>query len=172
MKKARGDAKLKTLPDALQEQLWQLLRRTTNAKALEWLHNVHGIDSSPAALSEFFSWYPRQATLRSAASTSDQLAAALKKLPDLKIAARDAQRIAQVNFEIQAAQDRDPALFTALRKGELEAERLRLEREKFEHAKLEDWEKGLAALQDEIKDNPEALKIWEQLAAALKRSKA
>ncbi len=170
--KPRSDSKLKTLPDALQEKLWQKLRGTSGAKVVAWLKDEHGIPTSERALSEFFSWYPRNCTLRTAARTSEELAAALRKMPDLKITARDAAKVAQVNFEIQAAQDRDPALFAALRRGELEAARLELEREKFEHAKLEDYEKGLAALQEEIKDNPAALKLWQQLAAVIKGGKA
>lgn len=170
MKKTRNDAKLKTLPDALQEELWQRLRRTSYAKASAWLQKDHAIKTSERALSEFFSWYPRSCTLRMAASTSDQLAETLKKMPELKITADAAAKVAQVNFEIQAAQDRDPALFTALRKGELEVKRLQLEREKFEHEKKQDWEKGLDALQDEIKGNPEAMKHFAALTAALKKA--
>jgi hypothetical protein len=168
MKKPRGDAKLKTLPDALQEKLFQYLRRHTAEKTVQWLKEEHAVATSAGALSVFFSWYPRSCTLRTAARTSDELAAQLKKMPELKLAAADAARIAQVNFEIQAAQDRDPALFAALRKGELETARLQLEREKFEESKKADWEKGLDALLDEIKGNPEALRHFEAMKAALK----
>lgn len=170
MKKTRNDAKLKTLPDALQEELWQRLRRTSYAKAIAWLQEQHGIKSSERALSEFYSWYPRSCTLRIAANTSDQLAATLAKMPELKLTADNARRVAQVNFEIQAAQDRDPVLFASLRKGELEQSRLELEREKFEESKKADWEKGLDALQAEIKGNPEALKHFEAMKAALKKA--
>lgn len=170
MKKPRGDSKLKNLPDALQEQLWQILRRTTVDKTAAWLLEKHGIATSAGSLSDFFSWYPRQATLRSAASLSDQLADSIKKLPQLKVTAKDAAAIAQVNFEILAAQNRDPELFAALRKGELEVARLQLEREKFEESKKADWEKGLDALQEEIKACPAALKHFEALKAALKEA--
>jgi len=170
MKKPRGDAKLKTLPDALQEELFQRLRRTTAEKAAAWLFKTHEVATSAGALSEFFSWYPRSCTLRMAARSSDQLLAQLRKMPELKLAADDAKKIAQVNFEMQAAQDRDPVLFAALRKGELEVARLQLEREKFEESKKEDWEKGLDALLDEIKGNAEAEKIFAELNAVLKKA--
>jgi hypothetical protein len=172
MKKPRGDAKLKTLPDALQEQLWQLLRRTTVEKAAAWLKTTHGVETSAGALSQFFSWYPRQATLRQAASMSDQLASAIKQLPQLKMTAKDAASIAQVNFEILAAQNRDPELFSALRKGELEVERLRLEREKFEHSKKDDWEHGIDALLAEAKEIPEARRLLEQAHALIKKARS
>jgi septal ring factor EnvC (AmiA/AmiB activator) len=171
MKKPRGEAILKNLPDALQEELWQTARRTTLAKALAWLQATHGVEVSEATLSVFFSWYPRSLTLRLAASTSSQLEATLRNLPALKVTAEQARSVAQVNFEIQAAQDRDPVLFAALRKGELEAQRLQLEREKHEWAKKTDIEKGLDALFAEIKGQAEALKHFEAMKAALAKAK-
>ncbi|MBA4136757.1 MAG: hypothetical protein C0518_05520 [Opitutus sp.] len=167
--KVRSDSKLKTLPDALQEAFFQKLRSTSVAKALAWLAEKHDVQSSPAAASEFFSWYPRSCTLRMAASTSTQLEQTLRKMPELKVTAEQAAKVAQINFEIQAAQDRDPALFTALRRGELESQRLQLEREKFEHTKKTDAEKGLEALHAEIKGNAEALKHFEAMKAALRK---
>lgn len=166
-KKPRGDAILKTLPDALQEEIWQFLRHNTQQRTLEWLRTEHGITCAAGVLTAFFDWYPQQYTLRQAASTSDQLQVALRNLPKLKVTAAQASQIAQVSFEIQAQQNRDPKLYAALRKGELERARLALEREKFEESKKQDWEKGLDALLAEIKDNPTALALFKQLKAAL-----
>lgn len=120
MKKPRGDAKLKTLPDALQETLWQLLRRTTAEKAAAWLAKTHEVQTSAGALSEFFSWYPRAGWLKQSAAFATNLEATLRKLPELKITAEQASQVAQASFEIQAAQNRDPELFLALQKGKLE----------------------------------------------------
>jgi hypothetical protein len=167
--KPRGDAVLKTLPDALQEELWQFLRRNTQLKTAAWLKEAHDITTSSPALSAFYDWYPRSVYLRNAARTSDELAATLKKIPSLKLTAAQAAEVAQVNFEIQAAQDRDPVLYAALRKGEIDRDRLRLEREKFEHSKKSDVEKGLDALHDEIKGNAEALHHFEKLKAAVRK---
>lgn len=113
-KKPRGEAVLKNLPDALQEALWQHARRHTFAQTRAWLATTHEVDVSESTLSVFFAWYPRSLTLRAAARTSDQLEATLRKLPELKITAEQARSVAQVNFEIQAAQDRDSKLFTEL----------------------------------------------------------
>lgn len=170
MKKPRGDAKLKTLPDALQEELHQVLRRTTTEKAAAWLLEKHEVKTSAASLSEFFSWYPRTGWLKQSASFAANLEATIKKLPQLRISAEQASQVAQVSFEIQAAQNRDPELFAMLSKGELERARLRLDREKFEESRKSDWEKGLDALQAEIKGNAEALKHFEALTAALKKA--
>lgn len=171
-RKSRGDAKLKVLPDRLQDQLWQYLNHSTLEKVQVWLKAAHGVETSTKALSVFYDWYPRNFTLRRAARTSDQLEATLKKLPELKLTAQDAARVAQVNFEIQAAQDRDPKLYAALRKGELERDRLKLEREKFEHDKKADWEKGLDALHEEIKGNAEALQHFDAMKAALRKDRS
>lgn len=168
-KKARGDAVLKNMPDALQEEFYQLLRRTTQEKALAWLEQTHGIKSSTPSATAFFQWYPRQMTLRAAAATSTQLEETIKKIPALKVTAAQARQVAQINFEIQAAQNRDPELYLALGKGALEAERLRLEREKFEHGKKEDWEHGVDALHEEMSACPAALDLLQQAVAAFKK---
>jgi hypothetical protein len=149
MKKPRGDAKLKILPDALQEELWQILRRTTHEKAEAWLLSKHGIATSPAALSHFFSWYPRQGWLKQAANFSDTLKATLKNLPALKATAAEAEQIAQVNFEILAAQNRDAELFLALRKEKREAKKLTLD------------ERRIAILEKKASEADEARKVTE-----------
>lgn len=115
-RKPRADAKLKTLPDALQERLYQELRRTSQEKVIAWLKADHEIETSAGALSEFFSWYPRSQSLRNAASFADQFLAQAQKLPEFKGNVTDLQRAAEVLFQIQAAQDRDPKLFVELMK--------------------------------------------------------
>jgi hypothetical protein len=172
MKKPRGEAILKNLPDKLQAELWEVCRRKTFPVALAWLESAHGIKVSVPTASVWFSWYPRSLTLRSAAEVSSQLEDALKKRPELAKTAQDAREIAQINFELQAARDQDPSLFAMLRRGELEKERLQLEREKHEWAKKSDVEKALDALFAEIKGCPEALKHFEAMKAALAAGKA
>lgn len=166
-KKARGDAVLKNMGDALQEEFYQLLRRTTQAKAITWLREVHGIETTPGSVTDFWQWYPRQCVLRQAARSSTNLETAIQNMPQLKISAQQARAVAQVNFELQAAENRDPELYAMLTKADIERERLRLDREKFEHTKKSDVEKGLEALHAEIKGNAEALKHFEALKRAL-----
>jgi hypothetical protein len=167
MKKPRGEAVLKNLPDKLQEELWEKCRRTTYAKAVAWLEETHEVHVSEATLSVWFRWFPRSRTLRTAASMSEQLEDALRRLPQLQLTTEQARQVAQINFELAAARDQDPELFAMLRKGELEVKRLQLEREKHEWAKRADWEKGLDALHEEIRGNAEALRLFEQLKAVL-----
>lgn len=167
MKKPRGEAILKNAHDKLQSDLWEFTRHTTFKKAAAWLLEEHGIKVGETTLHHWYSWYPESITLRTAATLSDQLETALKKEPELIKTAQQARRIAEINFELLAARDMDPALFSALRKGELERARLQLEREKHEWSKKTDAEKGLDALHEEIKGNPEALQHFEKLKVAL-----
>jgi hypothetical protein len=129
MRKPRPDAKLLNLPDALQEELYQLLRRTSLEKAAAWLEGTHQIDTSTGALSKFFSWYPRQAWIKSSVTFADQLAAQISKLPELQGKAAEVTAIAQAAFELQAAQDRDPKLHLALAKARTKTAELALKRE-------------------------------------------
>lgn len=115
-RKPRADAKLKTLPDALQERLYQELRRTSQAKVIAWLKTDHEIETSAGALTDFFTWYPRTQSLRHAATFADQFVAQASKLPEFAGNVSELQRAAEVLFQIQAAQDRDPKLFVELMK--------------------------------------------------------
>lgn len=129
MKKPRGDAKLKTLPDALQEKLFQTLRHTTAEKSAAWLLAEHGVETSTGSLSEFFAWYPRTGWLKQSASFASDLQATIKQLPKLKINAEQASAVAQVAFELQAAKNQDPELFLALQKGKLRSVETRIKEE-------------------------------------------
>lgn len=166
-RKPRGEAKLKNLPDALQEELFQFLRKNTQEKALAWLDNTHGVCSSARALSEFFTWYPRQGYIRQAASIADQIKSEASKLPQLQKDAQTVSQVAQVTFEILAAQNRDSKFFLELQRERREERRLVLEREKHEWAKKSDVEKALDALQAEISGDKVALDLWHQLSKRL-----
>lgn len=170
--KPRGDSKLKNLPDALQEELFQYLRRHTQEKTLAWLREAHGISSSPSALSVFFDWYPRQGWLKQSASIADQLTREVAKLPQLKQDAATVGQIAQVSFELLAAQNRDAKFFLDLSRERREERRLQLEREKHEWAKKSDIEKALDAMQAEVSADPEALQLFERLQARLLKLQA
>lgn len=165
MKKPRGDAKLKTLPDALQETLFQTLRRTTAEKTAAWLLEKHGVATSTGSLSEFFSWYPRTGWLKQSAAFATNLEATIKKLPELKISAEQASQVAQVSFEIQAAQNNDPELFLALQDGKLKAAKLQLDERKVKllEAKAAQADQGKAVASDEDLSPEEQLAKFRQI---------
>jgi hypothetical protein len=167
--KARGDSVLKTLPDALQEELWQLCRRVPYAKARAWLKEKHGIETSETALSKFFTWYSRQGWLRQSSTFGDHLKGALEADPEFAGKAAAAAKAAGHAFEIMAAMDRDPKLYVALRRDEREREKLRQSGQRL------DLLIKKAALVDELKNasaqpgglTPEVLARIEQEAKLL-----
>lgn len=168
-RKPRGDAVLKNLPDALQDELYQMLRRNTQEKVVEWLKADHGIKTDSGALSRFWEWY-HSWSLKPAADFAGSLQKQFEKMPQLKGQAEKIREITQVAFEMKAAQDRDPKLFFALGKARHDARRLALEENKFRESIKTDIEKGLDALHSEIKDNTEALTLFERLKAAVMKS--
>jgi hypothetical protein len=118
-----------TLPDALQEELYQFLRRNTHEEAQVWLQKKHGVETSTGALSKFWHWYPDSAWLKHSADFADQLKDQVAKLPQLAGKAQEISAIAQAAFEIQAAQDRNPCLHLALVKRRQKDAELALKRE-------------------------------------------
>lgn len=56
-RKPPGNSTLKTLPDAVKEELFQLCDTGTQREALEWLKKEHGIETSDSTLSKFYAWY-------------------------------------------------------------------------------------------------------------------
>jgi len=58
-KPARSDAKLKRLPDDLQEQLYKYatMPNVTQENTRAWLETEHGIKTSAGAFSEWMTWY-------------------------------------------------------------------------------------------------------------------
>ena len=173
LKKARGDATLKTLGDELQAEIYAHLRANTQAKTLAWLQETHAISiQSGSTLTEFFQWYPRSRILARAARNASRLEEALPKIQGLKVDAAKARELAQVEFELQAAEEGDRELFAMLSKGELERERLRLDREKFDWSKKTDIERALDALAAELGENEEARRHYLAMKAALAKGAA
>lgn len=165
--KARGDAKLKMLPDLLKEELFQFLRANTQEKTLAWLKEEHEVSSSSRALTEFYDWYPRQGFVRQAATIADQIKQAAGQIPQLQKDAKTVGEIAQVTFEVLAAQNRDSGFFLDLKRERREEAKLQLDREKHEWAKKTDVEKVLDAVHAEIKADAVALDLFNQLAARM-----
>jgi hypothetical protein len=150
--KARGDAVLKTLGDELQAEIFAFLRANTQ---------------SGKTLTDFWQWYPRSRILARANRTASRLEETLPKLASLKIDAAKAREIAAVEFELQAAEDQDAALYDMLSKGEDKREKRQLAREKFEWSKKTDIERALDVLAEELGENDEARRHYEAMKAEL-----
>lgn len=72
--KPRADSKLKTLPFAQQEQVFALCQTMSYAAVRSAVRQKFGLDTSEAALSAFYRWYPTARRLEDAAGTADELA--------------------------------------------------------------------------------------------------
>jgi hypothetical protein len=157
-RKPRADSVLKTLPDALQENLFQQLRHNTLEKVQAWLAEKHEVKTSTAALSTFWAWY-QSSSLKPAAAFADSLAKQIEKMPELALKAEQATAITQTVFELQAAQDRDPKLFLALGNARLKREKLKLDERK---VRILEAKAALADKAQEVADN-KSLTEAEQL---------
>jgi len=131
--KPRSDATLKTLPEAVQEALFALLRTESYARVRDIAREKWEVQTSPAALSEFFRWYPLSRRLEVAKSTADEMAKILAGLGDVTLDAAAIQRATQAMFEAQALRANDSETYIQLAKlrlsreaGERDARRIAL----------------------------------------------
>lgn len=124
-RKARKDSKLKTLPDAVQAELYRRYQKQ-GCDALAWLEEAHGVKSSTGALSTFASWYPFSRPLELVARHASQYEAALKSDPELQLNAEQVSIASQMAFEQMALQMQDIEGFVLLRKMRLKEQELRL----------------------------------------------
>jgi hypothetical protein len=178
-RKPRPDAILKTLPDAVQDQLMEICRSPAAADspggyqaAREWLKDKHGIEvRSDATFSKFYAWYPFSRPLELAARLAKQGEEAMKNNPKLKLDREQISELAQISFENMAVLTQDLKGFAVIGKGEREQQRLRLEREKFEWSKKTDIEKGLTALHAEIEGDEEAARLYDAFATYIRTKK-
>lgn len=163
-RKPRGDAVLKNLPDALQDELYQMLRRNTQEKVVEWLKADHGIKTDSGALSRFWEWY-HSWSLKPAADFAGSLQKQFEKMPQLKGQAEKIREITQVAFEVKAAQDRDPKLFFALRKMEADTAKGAREDRKLKllEAKAAQADQGKAVADDKTLTEAEQLQRYRQI---------
>jgi DNA repair ATPase RecN len=105
-RKPRGDAKLKTLPEARQEQIAEMLSAQTLAEVKRELA-ADGLDTSLEALSQFYSWWQLKQTMASADSMAEELIERLKAAtPDLEINPERLFSVGQMVFETLALQQK------------------------------------------------------------------
>lgn len=124
-KKPRKDSKLKTLPDAVQAELYARYQKQ-GGDVLTWLREVHGVSSSTGALSHFAAWYPFSRPLEMVAQRANQYEQALKQDPNLKLNAEQVSIASQMAFEQMALQMQDIEGFVSLRKMRLKEQEIRL----------------------------------------------
>lgn len=113
-RKQRSDATLKTLPEVVQEQLFALLRTESYAKARTIAREKWDVETSAAALSEFFRWYPTTRRLEVAQSTADQVEKTLRALGDVNLDDAKIQKAVQAVFEAEALRKGDSETYIGL----------------------------------------------------------
>jgi hypothetical protein len=188
MKKVRPEAKIKTLPDEVQETLWDLLRTPmegrekpmTYVEARAWLLAHHEVETSNAALSDWYSWYGlRLRTERRKAIVEEAVAELAKSDPTKTL--EELQAFGQVLFTAESIEGRDAKAFTEVwrasekalmrkqAKEQAEADReLRKESLEIDKRKIALLEEK-AALADKAKDVMESQESEEEKAAKMRR---
>lgn len=165
--KPRGDSKLKTLPPAVQAELFAQCQQAGGyAAAAAWLLAEHAVKTSATALSHFFGWYPF--SLARTASYAQQFEAEIAKLPDMAGKAAQLSQIGQVGFEMLAMQSNDLEGYATLKKLRLKEEEQTISRES--HAlKLRQYEDKISAARSSLEKakskggvSPETLKLIEE----------
>jgi len=142
-KKVRSDAKLKGLPEERQAQIVAYAESDNHSLSdtVKWLAE-DGIDTSPAAVSGFLSWYHVRAQFRQDEGTAEQLVEQLKReAPGLNDEQLDA--IGQRAFSLMAIRRQDLDGFIKVRSART--------RGQIEQAKLELRQRSEARLQEGLR---------------------
>lgn len=121
MKKIRPEAKIKTLEEETQDTLWQLLnvamdgreKPMTYEEARGWLLADHGVSTSNAALSDWYSWYGLRLRRERRKSVVEQASAELAEKDPSKTR-EELQIFAEALFTSEAIEDRDPKAFAEI----------------------------------------------------------
>lgn len=114
-RKARGDSKLKTLSPEKQELIIGWLQMGTRDSARRKCAEQLGVETSGAALSEFYSWYFLGRQLAVAADFANSIKEDLKGIAGLNINEEQLNLAAQAIFEKQAIEAGDSKLHFKLR---------------------------------------------------------
>lgn len=124
-KKARGDAKLKTLPAERQASIAEHGAAHTLAETLAWLRE-DGLATSSGALSEFLSWWRLGQQLERNQAAVERL---LLEVP--ASSAEEMQKLGQAFFSALAIEQQDAKVWAFTQNLELKRGELELARQKF-----------------------------------------
>ena len=171
-KDVRPDAKLKNLPEEELQFLWEL-RYKEDGKIRNKLTRVqaevplrYGFTISSGSLSEFYVWLKAKREWQETVNVAEQ--AKNEFLTQYPNASSDELlRVGQLHFPAISLKKGDNKGFVAILKAITARERVIADREKAEFARQSKVEAGLAAMLEEIKGKPSALKAFNQLKEAL-----
>lgn len=172
MRKPRGDSTLKILPEERQREIVEHAAGHTLAETRVWLA-ADGIETSSAALSGFLSWWHLRHQFKSWEADAVTMIDLLRqKRPDLPEG--DLQGYANEFFQLKAIKENDSETWLAfasarhralMDKAKLEQRERELEfdKEKFRQSIKSNIERGLDALFEEIKANPQAVELFGRM---------
>jgi hypothetical protein len=164
-KKARGDAKLKTLPAPVQAELFEQCK-PGYAQARDWLLAEHGVKTSTGALSNFYGWYPF--SLSATANYVQQFEPELKRITETAGEAEKLSQLSQFGFELMAMRAQDLEGYATLKKIRLKEREIALNQEALK-LKVRQYEQKIEAARTSLEKakgkggvSPETLKLIEE----------
>jgi len=128
---ARSDARLKTLPEEIQAEMWRLRiapvddegnpaqpadgAAWSQERVRQWLEDVHSVSTSSGAFSEWERWYGVASRLRGAKDYADDIKSLLKSR-DPKMEVEQLDAYGDLAFRKRALDLDDAELFAEMRK--------------------------------------------------------
>jgi hypothetical protein len=186
---ARSDAKLKNLPRETLDELWELKYPSDPAqKALglveiaALLPDQYGITIGKSALAEFYVWLEVQRRMWAREQLIDQVKEIIAR--DASLSAEQVRKAGQRLFMADGILERDVAKFATAaslegedyraaqkdREIELRKEANAIARERLNAATRSKIDAGLDALYDEIKGNPKAVELFQQIKEIVRKA--
>ena len=134
-KEVYANSKLKNLPETVLEEMWRFRypeedgKKLTFVEILAELQSKHGVSSSLAALSEFYSWMRMKRRMDSARQRAEQARMMLAQDPGATPEA--IARVGQMTFTAEMVEDGNVKAFVELEKLRMQARQLDLDHAKF-----------------------------------------
>lgn len=156
---------------------WLSLESMHYETAIEKIAEEYGLSTSKGALVKFYQKHCTGFKNKRAREHAAEVRALLEAQPDINFTELTLKQIEQRAFEEAFAKDADidglgklSKILEGSARLQLQQRRLELDVNKWRSAVKTDVEKGLDALQEEIKGNAEALKLFNQMKAIFIKS--
>ncbi|MDP2226790.1 MAG: hypothetical protein Q8J78_04880 [Moraxellaceae bacterium] len=172
MKKPRSDSKLDGLPPKQQAELsrWLTEENVSYEEARQRVHTRFGVlVSSDSTFSDFY----HSSALPWKYAQAQNFASEMARLKQGEFKPAIMRRLEQLAYELAASQNVNPKTLKAFLKMITDSEKVALQKgnlelavQRFREAVKSSMEKGLDALFAEVKDNPEALALYQKFKAA------
>jgi hypothetical protein len=161
----RTDSTLGNLPKERQQEIAEYLEAVKKGDRFAMTRAWLADDGLKVGRTALWDWYQAFA-LRRRFTLRSSLAGQMEELLAQDQPGMSAERVREFGqkvFMSEAIQDQDVKSWFLLNRLELGREQLEHEREKFKEGIRTKLETGLAALFEEIKDNPKAVALFEQM---------